>query len=61
MFEFFDGLLTKLRLFFLNRFFKVNLLVHVPSFAKGPFGMVFEHFRDVFDFEDFANNFIQLY
>jgi hypothetical protein len=30
-------------------------------FARGPYGMVFEHLQDVFDPKDFVNGFLQLH
>jgi hypothetical protein len=39
-----------------------STFMHVSHlFAKGLFGMVFEHLQDAFDFKDCTNDFIQLH
>lgn len=66
MSQFFDGLLAEQRFRIILRFSTLDFLrstflrmSHLS--ARGPSGMVFEHLQDVFDFEDFANSFIQLH
>lgn len=35
--------------------------MHGPSFHKGLSSMVFDHFKDVFDLEDFTNKLFKLH
>jgi hypothetical protein len=42
-------------------FFRLTFLHMSHLLVGGPFGMVFKHLKDFFDFEDSTNGFIQLH